>query len=215
MHTGEKPFSCPHCQNFKCATKTNLQKHMRIHEQGRVPRQKKEKEQKKQRTLEGKEDTGENNILNVEEVFIPLQVSTDLNARSTECTREEVTYTNLPQMVLDKSLYNQSKGSNSFDHLYNAQQYDHKDSNHTTGIRGSGHSVNDRHQYIAYEMSLKNVASDGCESENLGNFQSESAKGSNVCSGYYGNDTTNETSELPQGLNILTVAMNIVNPSDY
>lgn len=213
MHTGEKPFSCPHCQNFKCATKTNLQKHLRIHEQGRVPRQRKEKEQKKQRTLERKEDTCEKN--KVEEVFIPLQMSTDSHARSTECTLEEVRYTNLPQMVLDKSSYNQSKCSNSFDHLYNAQQYDHKDGDHTTAVRGSGHSLNDTHQYITYEMSLKNVAGDGCESESLGNFQPESAKGSNVCSGYYGNDTTNETSELPQGLSILTVAMNIVNPSDY
>lgn len=37
-HTGEKPFSCNICIDFKCATKTNLLKHMKKHKQGRQPK---------------------------------------------------------------------------------------------------------------------------------------------------------------------------------
>lgn len=239
MHTGEKPFTCPHCQHFKCATKTNLQKHMRIHEQGRVPRQKQEKKDLvKKPKAKGK--SGNMRTGGHEGQGLVVQMSTDSYDISGGNIQDEVKYTNLPQMVLcdGGQRYSHLKSS-SYGNFYKEGHYgNHEECESNTRLRTNYAS----NEYSAYSMSVtKNTGDqvesyhrtrteeqDGdntavgntCENEcqsNCDNMQGQRENQNIFCGAdvYYSGDSTTDTADLPQGLNILTVAMNIVNPSDY
>lgn len=233
-HTGEKPFSCPHCQSYKCATKTNLQKHMKIHEEGRLPKQRVKSSHKRKKSTRLKVDAHSSEEINdkvyttepalktseafVEPVYVSLQMSSpDSYVRSIEYFQGQGQYTTtLPVMSIDDSSVRYRQPG--YNHVYRDQQSHSEQTgqghnNYETSQRGNaGHGDSNydirSHQEIggqghaSYDPRTDQDKERSCHS----NYEMSSHG-----DGYYDNEST----ELPQGLNILTAAMNIVNPSQY
>ncbi|XP_053396943.1 zinc finger protein 37-like [Mercenaria mercenaria] len=235
-HTGEKPFSCPHCLTYKSATKTNLQKHMRIHDESRLPRQQPKKKRKREsvvpkeksvlvdklydqaKTVEGCTKNADSYI---EPIYVSLQMSTGSYVRTLENNLGQSKYTNLDSVSVDNDSIRY--GTQFYDHSYMeeqsiSQQQDQDNFTMRTQQIGEDQIPNsfeirnmqrpelENKQRSETNMHSKDIVKSGCQN----NYEINSH-----CDGYYGNDSSSEPTELSQGLNILTVAMNIVNPSQY
>ncbi|XP_060565298.1 zinc finger protein 239-like [Ruditapes philippinarum] len=232
-HTGEKPFSCTYCHTFRTATKTNLQKHMRIHEEGRVPWQKCKKKNstekssraasKKQKFQENPMDEAEtedssvklvDNI--VEPIYDALQMSTGSYVGSSEFIEDKGEYTNLQKMSVD---------SDSVRYDTQSDRYMYAEQEHQGQSEGQINFQVENQQVLDYPIhgkfnvgnivrhDLDSVHSIGTKDEMKVDNHTDYELNDNSDS-YHGN-SSREASELSQGLNILTVAMNIVNPSQY
>ena len=228
IHTGEKPFTCPHCHTFKSATKTNLQKHMKIHEEGRLPRQQNRKKNRKQKSSavsDGKaklqdgpvnEVKSDNSgikhfVSSVEPLYMSLEMSSGPYVGTSEFITGEGQYTNLQKLSIDD---NNTK--------YDTQSYRHVYMGEDNTSQGQGHAnFTMRNEQIHSKYDTGNIQKSEYDNAHSGERKND-MKGNSQADyelntnddGYYGSNSR-EASELSQGLNILTVAMNIVNPSQY
>jgi hypothetical protein len=231
-HTGEKPFSCTYCHTFRTATKTNLQKHMRIHEEGRVPWQKCKKKnstekssraaRKKPKFQENPLDEAEteetvkkvNNM--VEPIYDALQMSTGSYVGSSEFIEDKGQYTNLQKMSVGSDSVRYDTQSDRY--MYAEQEYQGQSEGQINFQMGNqqvlDYPINGKFNVGNIERhNLDSVHSIGRKDEMKVDSRTDYELNDNNDS-YHGN-SSREASELSQGLNILTVAMNIVNPSQY
>ena len=191
-HTGEKPFSCPICPNFKCASKYNLASHLKTHKNGRKIKEKKQKTDKdwnhKERKSSKYMDLEIKNSYQIEGQC--HSTSTSVDEAVTMATKEKQIMENYPTHTVGQLM----TGTTHL--IHHPQPMSHEQSPHLMEMDSSADIQYEQGQYHL-EMSMN--------SSNMIGYSHRSEES------YYGNTS----SAVAQGLNILTVAMNMVDHNPY
>lgn len=211
---------------------------MKIHEEGRLPRQQVKSSHKRKQSVKLKAAAHSSEDINdkvytaepalksseayVEPVYVSLQMSSaDSYVRSVEYMQGQEQYTTtLPVMSIDDSSVRYRQPG--YNHVYIDQQShgDQAGQGDQTGLghndyetiqRGSDVPGDSNYDVRSHQEGQGHSSYDPTTEQDKERSCHSNYEMSSHGDGYYDNEST----ELPQGLNILTVAMNIVNPSQY
>jgi hypothetical protein len=224
-HSGVKPFACPVCLIFKCSTKTNLRKHIRAHEKDTQVQQKsygKNIVTRKYKDSHSQEDeksfkqwksgkacvVGKQNEVHCVLTFDPrnkqikdLQVPDHPNACSSQ--KHNIAFPFVPNYEIDVKFVqtdftqrevteHENEQEGFINRIYPLPKL--QTENQTLGTGNSYQNYNNSHAQDDVEMRHKQ------NTTLYGSAQSSDGA------------QTSDAPEFSQGLNILTVALNMINP---